>query len=161
MINTLTMTAFYLQLFTLTPTLRYLEPEIPYSINAELLLLGTAAQETHLGELVKKKSRALDLYQMTEATEKDIWKNYMPHHPELSKKVHILLHMGQNYYAAAMVRVHYWRHAEQISSFRTTFSYSPNEMAHVWKRYYNTELGKGTAAQFVVNYKRLVQEKGK
>jgi len=154
------MVAFYLQIFTVNPTLRYLEPEIPYSMNAELLILGTAAQETLLGKLVQKKARALDLYQMTEKTEKDIWKNYMPHHPEISKKVHFLLHLDQNYYAAAMVRVHYWRNAEHVLQPRYDIydDSTIDEMAHVWKRYYNTELGKGTVEQFVVNYNRLVKE---
>jgi len=160
----LTMVAFYLQIFTINPTLRFLEPEIPYSMNAELLILGTAAQESLLGQLIQKKTRALDLYQMTEKTEKDIWKNYMPHHPELSKKVHTLLHLSDNYYAAAMVRVYYWRHAEhafqererQKRIFGTEAGVS--EMAYIWKRYYNTELGKGTEDQFVVNYNRLVTE---
>ena len=159
--TTLTMVAFYLQIFTLNPTLRYLDPEIPYSLNAEMLLLGTAAQETFLGQLVKEKKRALDLYQMTKETEKDIWKNYMPHHPELSKKVHFLLHLSDNYYAAAMVRVYYWRHAQYAFPLRDTQitpDFTLDEMAYIWKRYYNTELGKGTEEEFVVNYNRLVKE---
>lgn len=161
MSTTLTMVAFYLQIFTVNPTLRYLDPEIPYSLNAEMLILGTAAQETHLGQLIsEEKKQSLDLYQMKESTERDIWKNYMPHHPELSKKVHFLMHLNQNYYAAAMVRVHYWRTVEHAFQLRDNYVKIPviNEMAFLWKKYYNTELGKGTEEQFVVNYNRLVKE---
>jgi len=157
--TTLTMVAFYLQIFTVNPTLRYLEPEIPYSMNAELLILGTAAQETLLGQLVQKKTRALDLYQMTRATEKDIWETYMPLHSELSKKVHFLRHLDQNYYAAAMVRVHYWRHAQHAFQLgERPIEDFLDDMAYIWKKYYNTERGKGTEDQFVVNYNRLVKE---
>lgn len=160
--TTLTMVAFYLQIFTVNPTLRYLEPEIPYSMNAEMLILGTAAQETLLGQLIQNKTRALDLYQMTRATEKDIWETYMPLHSELSKKVHFLRHLDQNYYAAAMVRVHYWRRVEHAFQYRERAIYGAetmvDEMAYIWKTYYNTELGKGTEEQFVVNYNRLVKE---
>ena len=158
MSTTLTMVAFYLQIFTVNPTLRFLDPEIPYSMSAEMLILGTAAQETLLGQLVKEKRRALDLYQMKPSTEKDIWKNYMPHHPELSKKVHMLMHLDQNYYAAAMVRVHYWRTVEHAFQFRDNYAEVTviDELAYLWKKYYNTELGEGTTAQFVKNYGRLV-----
>lgn len=164
MTATLTMLAFYLQIFTINPTLRYLDPEIPYDLNAELLILGTAAQESFLGQLIKDKRRALDLYQMKKTTENDIWKNYLPHHPMLARKVHTLLHLDQNYYAAAMVRVYYWRHVEHAFQEREKqkrifgTEAGVHEMAYLWKKYYNTELGKGTEEQFVVNYNRLVNE---
>lgn len=148
-------TVIYLQFFIIRAVLGYLEPEIPYSLAAERLLLGTAAQESHLGELVGHRCD-LRMYQMESKTEVDIWDNFLPRHPKLFKKIKVLMdapaYLGStHYYAAAMVRVHYWRLT------RLSKEITVDEMARVWKKYYNTKLGKGTVGDFKVSYYRLIE----
>jgi hypothetical protein len=47
------------------PVLEYLHPDIPYSHEAEDLLMMIAAHESHLGEYVKQvQGPALGIYQM-------------------------------------------------------------------------------------------------
>ena len=57
---------------------------------------------------------------------------------------------GNLYYAVAMCRIHYYRVSEAL----------PNDlegMARYWKKYYNTELGKGTVEEFIHNYEQAVK----
>ena len=147
----------FLQLFIIRPTLQYLEPEIPWSLAAEQLLLGTAAQESHLGHLTGGK-RDLRMYQMEAATEKDIWINYLAFNSPLAVKVATLGDIDERYYAAALVRVHYWRTMRDGRETALFDIYNKTvDPARVWKKFYNTSKGKGTRRQFIDNYRRLVQ----
>jgi len=153
--------ALFIQYFLIRATLMFLEPEIPYSLAAEKLLLGTAAQESHLGQMVGN-DKGLVMYQMLVSTEQDIWKNFLsqPKHKVLAKKVHDLQHVNAWYYAVAMVRVHYWRHRPSIMTEAGEWSYKDlnvDEMARVWKKYYNTKLGRGTVGDFKANYYKLIE----
>jgi len=142
----------FIQYFLIRATLMFLEPEIPYSLAAEKLLLGTAAQESHLGQMVGN-DKGLVMYQMLVSTEQDIWKNFLdqPKHKALAKKIHDLGHVNPWYYAAAMVRVHYWRFT-MINRDMTV-----DQMAAVWKVHYNTKLGRGTVGDFKANYYKLIE----
>ncbi len=141
----------YLQLFIIRPTLMYLEPEIRWSVAAEKLLLGTAAQESHLGHLLASDATPIQLYQMESATEKDIWENYLAYHPKLKIKVLKLRSRSEQTYAAAMVRIHYWRRmdANMVGSIE--------HISWMWKIFYNTSKGKGTTVQFTNTYRRLIE----
>ncbi len=140
----------YLQLFIIRPTLMYLEPEIRWSVAAEKLLLGTAAQESHLGDLVGGR-KDLTMYQMEEATERDIWEHYLAFHQALAHKLRILRETRSEYYAAAMVRVHYWRlrNGSKPGTIKN--------ISLAWKQLYNTNKGKGTRQQFISTYQNLVE----
>ncbi len=154
-------TLTYLQFFVVRAVLMFLEPEIPYSVFAEQLVLGTAAHESHLGKLVRGHTDLL-MYQMEAKTEEDIWKNFMPHHPALSKKVHELKHINSAQYAAAMVRVHYFRNTEDEDLlYMNSDSKDVDMMARLWKKHYNTRLGKGTIGDFKVNYYRIIEGRTK
>lgn len=61
-----------LRLYVIRPTLEKIEL---WSEAAENLLLGTTAQESHMGTYIKQvgKGPALGIYQMEPATHKDIW----------------------------------------------------------------------------------------
>lgn len=153
--------------YVIRPVLKYLEPEIPYSISAEQLLLGTAAQESRLKYLHQLgKGPAVGLWQMEPNTYDDIWRNYLRHpHHELEDKVRALgLHpdpivdfinsrdemAGNLYYACAMSRVYYWRIKESLPPPDDAY-----KMGAYWKKYYNTEAGKGTIEQFTESWKLI------
>ena len=166
-----------LQNYIIIPTLVKLNRNGGSAVN---LLLGTAAQESSLGyHLAQMHGPAKGLFEMEPATHDDIWKNYLSYNHDLTQSVLDLVcknwhdkakfmtnrgkiieypsaceMIGNLYYATAMARIHYLRvpeplpHADDIQG-----------LAHYWKTYYNTKLGKGTEEEFVRNYKRFKLDK--
>ena len=137
--------------------LKYLEPEIPYSYTALELLVLTAATESHLGTYLKQvNGPARGVFQMEPATESDIWKNYLEFRKPLATKVQSL-RMGCHLddlvfnlaYQTAMARVHYFRAPAALPKN------NPQALAEYWKKWYNTDLGKGTPEKAVADYMRL------
>jgi hypothetical protein len=129
-----------------------------YSVAASDLLMGTAAQESLLGTyFYQVGGPALGIFQMEPATELDIWHNYLKYHPDLKDKITSLGSPGGNdlkynlAYQIAMCRVHYLRQKEPLP----TMGFVPG-LAMYWKKFYNTPLGKGTEAEFIANYKKMV-----
>ena len=133
------------------PTLKELDM---YSEEACLLVVGTAIQESRLHYLKQIPSGiAKGICQMEEATHDDIWDNFLKYKPEIKERLLGLTNQsmdlvdqlkGNLYYAVAMCRIHYYRVSEAL----------PNDlegMARYWKKYYNTELGKGTVEEFIHN----------
>jgi hypothetical protein len=131
-----------------------------HSGDAVNLLMGTAAQESHLGTYIMQQGGgpALGIFQMEPATEIDIWANYISGQPRLKEKIPEIL--GRKYpnvfalktdlaYQIIMARIHYLRQAEPLPS-------DALGMARYWKKYYNTPKGKGTVEEFLLNYSRLV-----
>lgn len=142
------------------PTLKYLDPEIPYSTEAEDLLVMTAAHESHLGTYIKQvNGPALGVYQMEPATHDDIWANFLKYQAKIFWVIDDLRHGSNNLvfdlrYATAMARVHYYRDKEAIpkeKDYPTRSEYIDALGAYA-KRVYNTELGKATAKQYVKDY---------
>lgn len=135
-----------------------------YSPAAEDLIMGTIAQESHLGTYIKQLGRgpALGLVQMEPATHNDIWNNYLKYKPELAKKIEELSLSnfskqpsqltGNMYYSIAMCRVHYLRVREAMPAHGDVLAY-----ANYWKKYYNTVLGKGTVQEYITNYAKYVK----
>lgn len=145
------------------PTLEALHPIIPYSRAAENLLLGTAAQESHMGHYLKQiRGPALGIYQMEPGTYGDIWKSFLSYHTKLAEVVRlfILPHevgdrsqlSGNLYLATAMARIHYFRVSEALPKANDATS-----QAAYWKKYYNTKRGRGTVLQFLENHRRYVK----
>lgn len=131
-----------------------------HSDNAVNLLMGTAAQESHLGKYRKQigGGPALGIFQMEPATFNDIVKNYLRFKPGLTVKIEGVARVcrfhaedieNNDLLAICMARVHYLRVSEAIPS-------DVEGMARYWKKYYNTPLGKGTVEEFISNYKKLV-----
>jgi len=130
-----------------------------HSKDAVNLLMGTCAQESHLGEYIKQiKGPALGIFQMEPATFVDIEQNYFRYKKELYEKVKSnsrvsYLYSGLMVYnlklAICMTRIHYLRVPEKLPN-------SIEGYAAYWKRYYNTYLGAGTEEEFIHNYKRFV-----
>ncbi len=147
-----------LQLHVIRPTLKAIEL---WSEAAENLLLGTAAQESHLGRyLTQIRGPALGIYQMEPGTHQDIWWHYLRYRPELAKKVKTFAASNPPHrkelvtnlaYATVMTRIYYLRVKEALPH--------PNDiqaLAQYWKRYYNTFKGKGKIEEFILNYQELV-----
>lgn len=139
-------------------TLRYLEPEIPFSENAIELLMLTIAQESHMGDYINQiKGPAKGIIQMEPATEKDIWNNFLKFNPTLAKKIDNLKDktewtddlMSDLDYQIAMLRVHYFRVKESLPDHKFI-----GDIASYYKRHYNTVKGKATIQEATNNYQR-------
>lgn len=145
-----------LRVYIIKPVLQYLDM---YSKSAENLLLGTCAQESHMGKYLRQvNGPALGIFQMEPTTHDDILINYVNYHPEIKDT---LGSMTFNYcakemvynlkYATAMCRLHYRRVTEKLPD-----PFDVVGLGRYWKRYYNTFEGKGTVEEFVENYRRFV-----
>lgn len=155
--------AKHLRLHVIRPTLEYLDPVIPYSIDAENLLMGTCAQESHMGEYLVQLDNgpARGIYQMEPATQDDVYLNFLRHRPVMQDQIDTLFNMALSPdlnlianlpYATAICRAQYYRFREPLPDGNDI-----EGMAHYWKCYWNTVLGKGTASQFMASYDRLVK----
>lgn len=126
------------------------------------LLMGTAAQESHLGRyLFQIKGPAKGVFQMEPATEQDIWNNYLQFRPPLSQAVTVVTGAGgpdswtltiDLSYQIVMARMHYLRVAEPLPAVDDL-----EGQAQYWKKYYNTPSGAGHVDEYVQNYNRYVR----
>lgn len=154
--------AIHLRDYVIRPVLQHLAPEIPYSLAAEQLLLGTAAQESH-GEYLHQlgKGPAVGLWQMEPFTHDDLWRTTLTNKALAAKIQQLELSnflgnddakemAGNLYYACGMARVFYRRIRAPLPSAGNVA-----DMAYYWKRYYNTIHGKGTEAEFIKNWAKI------
>lgn len=125
------------------------------------ILLGTAAQESGLRAFRQRgNGPARGLWQMEPETAKDHWTWLNRHQAiatSLTQRCGIaamsLIHLECNIpYQILMARVHYYRRDPQ----RLPDALDVTEQARRWKRFYNTPAGRGTEAQYVANYQRLI-----
>ena len=136
-------------------TLREINMCSPAAVN---LLMGTAAQESNMGEYIKQiHGPALGIFQLEPKTCLDIEK-YLQYKPKLYGYVLDNTaacspgELSWNLkFAIIMCRYHYWRVPEKLPEFYNTWG-----MALYWKKYYNSSIGRGTVAEFVANYERYV-----
>ena len=152
------MNAEQLRLYLIRPTLEYLGMG---GLNAENLLLGTAAQESALGQYIKQVGGgpAEGIFQMEPMTESDIWENFIVYNNALEAKMRMLLIPNSTgmpqliinlAYSVAMARLQYRRFPEPLPA-------DVEGMAALWKKRYNTFSGKGTALEFIENYRHYVE----
>ena len=136
------------------PTLQHIDC---WSEAAEELVLGTAITENYLHGHVSLDQDgggpAMGLWQMEPATLKDIFDNYLRYRANLKNRVDMLMTVwpipeaqlsGNLFFGAAMCRIHYRRVKEAlppVGDFEAQGAY--------YKKYYNTELGAGTAERYV------------
>jgi hypothetical protein len=152
-----------LRLKIIRPVLEHLDSEIPYSIAAENLVMGTCAQESDMGLYIVQRENgpAQGIFQMEPATEMDIMQNFLIYRANLEIAINLLVNefcpddmsslTGNMYYAAAMCRVHYYRVPEGLP-----MSDDIEGLAHYYKQHYNTYKGKATVDDFIQNYNRYV-----
>lgn len=131
-----------------------------WSERAEMLLMGTCAQESGMGKWRRQLGGgpALGVMQMEPGTFRDIVDNYLRWRPELLERVMEVSGVDRleaedlesnDRLAVCMARVHYARVSAPI----------PGDLpgqARYWKRWYNTPRGKGTVEEYVENFKRYV-----
>ena len=142
------------------PTLKNIDLRF-YSESAVNLEFGTCAQESLCGTYIKQiKGPALGIYQMEPSTYHDLmlWAQTnqrtllargltqcgMTSVPPTSALIYNLR------FATLMTRLHYWRRPEPLPA--------PTDiegLAKYWKKFYNTEKGKGTVEEFISNYHRF------
>ena len=136
---------------------------------AENLLLGTAAIESLMGYHLRQiTGPALGIYQIEPITHDDVHINFLDNikHIDLKLKILGLLNfdailgdrqkqqkelIGNLYYATAIARLIYYRAPSPLP-----VGGDIDGLAHYWKKYYNTELGKGTVEDFVRCYNQYV-----
>ena len=141
------------------PTLAKLKLNSDAAVN---LILGTAAQESHLGTYIKQiKGPALGIYQIEPATHIDLYKNYLNYRDSLKKKVQSFLIdgltmdenlVGNLYYSTALCRIVYFRVKEKLP-----LPSNISALGEYWKIYYNTCEGSGTVSDFIKNYIKYIQ----
>lgn len=121
------------------------------------LLIGTACVESNCGEYIKQiNGPACGIFQIEPNTAKDIQDNYIKYKPDL-KYLHdkfylkgLTLEENLMYnlsYSIFMCRLFYRRIKEPIPSIL-------DEQAKYWKKYYNTEKGKGTIEQYKLKWSK-------
>ena len=123
-----------------------------YSLEAEELLLLTAAQESKLGYYLKQVGGpALGIYQIEPATHRDILR-YLYHKPELRDIIDSLATSANDSeliwnlaYSTAIARVKYLMVPEAIPL-------TLEGQARYYKQYYNTPLGRATEDEAIKNY---------
>lgn len=143
------------------PTLRRIKY---WSPAAEELLVGIAAQETHLGALGRRQrggGPAIGLWQMEPATHALTWRWLRRHRPSLALAVLEIaepaaaepnLLVISDTYACAMSRALMLSIPGPLPDHHNL----PAQAAW-WKRWWNTPKGKGTVEQYIANYTRLVK----
>lgn len=147
---------YHLHDYVVVPVLQTLDMD---SSAARALVMGTAAKESGLRHLVQLgDGPARGLWQMEPATHDDIWSAWVFYHPLIRSKLSTLCVEGSAdeltwnlRYACAMCRLHYRRISKPLPA-----AGDAQGLAAYWKRYYNTELGKGTEDEFVHSF-RLVE----
>jgi hypothetical protein len=131
--------------------------------SAEELLIGTAAQESHLGTYLFQLGGgpAVGVYQMEPSTHSDIWDNYLLFRPELVQKVDFTCgvaecdHYALKYdlrYQTIMARIHYRRVKEPLPKWTDVFAQSV-----YWDRHWNRNPDKGFPEQYRDNYFKYVR----
>ena len=136
---------------------RTLHGIVKHSPEAVALLMGTCAQESHLGTYIRQiEGPARGIMQMEPATEKDIWENYLEFNPVSAS--YLTSETGVDCpdpealesnlaYSIAMARMHYLRVPGAIPV-------TIEGQAAYWKQFYNTIYGAGTEEEYLENYVR-------
>src|SRR5215471_12056528 len=129
---------------------------------AKVLLLGTAAQESHLEYTVQLGGGpAKGYFQCEPATEQDIWTNFLAYQSALTEL--FLVRSGMSgpddlaleynmVYQILLCRTHYYR----CDAARLPAPGDLAGQAGLWKRVYNTPQGQGTEEEYIANYQQRI-----
>lgn len=134
-----------------------------FSKVAEKLILGTIAHESNMGKYIHQlNGPALGICQMEPATHHDLWINVLNKNRQLLPLE--LSGFGEQCpdprrliydlkYAVQMCRFQYWRFEEPLPHSDNLY-----DIAAYWKKYWNTNDGKGSISDFILHYKTYVCE---
>lgn len=128
-----------------------------YSEDAVELLMLTAAKESDLGFFLTQLGGGpgRGIFQMESETEKSLWQDYLKYRKAKAEIV--------KRYDTADENDLWWNLGYQIITARLKYLWIPKKlpkhndiigMAEYWKKYWNTEKGKGTVEEAVDAYKR-------
>lgn len=123
-----------------------------YSPSAVELLMLTCAVESDFGTYIEQiTGPALGVFQMEPNTHNDIWDNYLKYRSnrvywDVNNDVESLRYDMK--YAIYMARLHYLRVPEPLPNATNV-----EALARYWKKYYNTEKGKGRVDNAIQKYK--------
>ena len=132
---------------------------------SEELLLGTAIQESRIKYLHQLGGGpAKGLFQMEPVTHDDIWNNWLEFRTDIANDIkswtstvapnghpHSDELIWNLMYAAMMCRIHYRR----VSAPLPAAGDLPAQAAY-WKKWYNTELGAGTEAEYIEHWNQVM-----
>lgn len=128
-----------------------------WSQAAEDLLVGTALKESGLSYLKQfPAGPALGIYQVEPETHQEFWSRYLYRRVDLRDVIDKFTVPAQPpeeqlvtnlSYATAFVRLLYYQHAEPLPEAGDV-----EGLAAYWKKYFNTSVGKGTVAEWVMWY---------
>ena len=159
------------------PTLAYLNlPRAEINGPSERLIISTAAHESLGFTRVYQigKGPALSFWQIEPVTARDLWNRYVIRRfasslaiklqslvfPFRSETVNIqpteivLRQLAINHpLACAIARLKYF---DSAFTFAKNPDLAPASLAQLWKKYYNSEQGKGTIEEFLENYDEYV-----
>lgn len=120
------------------------------------LLMMTCAHESRLGSYLKQvNGPALGLFQMEPDTLDDLWDNYINYHKDI--EWHFDLYQAwdtpdeltwNHKFAIVAARLQYYRVTEALPG-------QPEELARYAKQYWNTDLGKAEASDYLEAYEDL------
>jgi hypothetical protein len=130
-----------------------------YSPSAQRLLLGTAAVESDLGTYIRQKNGpALGIFQIEPDTEAWLWGRIDKRNPELAWKIFRVSGVygvsqaaleSNLAYQVALARVNYYLKPEKLPEHDDV-----RGLAGYWKKYWNTEAGRGTVEKFIQKYEK-------
>lgn len=159
----------HLQLHVIRPTLKRMNK---WSPSAENLLLGTAAQESNMGRYLKQHGigPAVGIMQIEPTTAADIIHRYLNRRAKVEEDFEkgfqivntadidwqqisladIIIKLQTDLaFSVAVARMKYAMVPEPLPPADDIWA-----LAHYWKKYYNTEQGKGTPEDFVMSWER-------
>ena len=143
------------------PVLKLMELDSGSAID---LVMGTAAQESHMGKYIRQvgfddsKNGAFGIYQIELLTHDDVFYRFLK---ERKSRIYSLcerlkieaLTDSQNltanlFYSTAICRAKYLMISAPLPEENDLIG-----LAKYWKKYYNTDLGRGTMDEFIDNFK--------
>lgn len=137
-----------------------LKPMGLYSVNAEELLMATAANESHLGEFrLQVDGPAIGIFQEEPEDFSDLYANFLTFRPHYRAMVDSLSAArtvqdleNNDPYAVAICRMHYLRAPGDLPA--------ADDLTAIWnyyKAHYNSAEGAANATTFAECYRRYVQ----
>ena len=150
------------------PVLHHLAPIIPYSPEAIQLIVGIAAHESGDFQHVLQigGGPALGYGQIEPLTHGDVWLNWLAYRRELAKKVWQVSSEKPFTRVPRIVELTY-NPSYMVAIMRCILRRAPEPLpavgdyegqARYWKRYYNTEEGKGLPLDYLNRAKRIFSD---
>jgi len=132
-----------------------------WSPPAEELLLGTAAQESHLGKYRRQigGGPGTGIYQIEPATERSLWKDHITYRPALAVMIMNISGVSGPDTMALEFNLAYQTLMARLRYYAWVKAPIPDDLhnqARYWDQWYNCNPNAGTPDEYVANYRRYV-----